>query len=132
MSESYVLDASALLCLIQRESGWERVAAMLPNATISSVNLAEVITKLMSQGMSESVIQNMLGLLQCAIAPFKESDAYLSASLRARTRHLGLSLGDHACLALATTRNAIAATTDRAWLEVKDICAVEYVRPLQG
>ena len=132
MTESFVLDASALLCLIQKEAGSERVAECLPNAVISSVNLAEVITKLMDHGMPESVIQSMLGFLQCDTIPFQETDAYLAAAIRAETRHLGLSLGDRACLALAKSRKAIALTTDRAWTKTKDICVVEYVRPLQG
>jgi len=132
MTESYVLDASALLCLIQKEAGSERVAECLPNAVISSVNLAEVITKLHDHGMPEAIIQSMLGFLQCDTVPFQEADAYLTAALRAETRHLGLSLGDRACLALAKRLSAIAITTDRAWEKLGDLCPVEYIRPLQG
>jgi ribonuclease VapC len=132
MTESYVLDASALLCLIQKEAGSDRVAECLPNAVISSVNLAEVITKLHDHGVPESVIQSMLGFLQCDTVQFQEADAYLAAAIRAETRHMGLSLGDRACLALAKRRKATALTTDRAWLETKDICLVEYIRPPQG
>lgn len=45
MSE-FVLDASALLALIHGEPGAERVLSVLDQAAISSVNLAEVVSRL--------------------------------------------------------------------------------------
>jgi ribonuclease VapC len=41
VSEVFVLDASALLCLLQQESGADRVAEALPHSIISAVNLSE-------------------------------------------------------------------------------------------
>ena len=50
MSE-VVLDASALLALIQHERGAENLTAeLLTDAVISTVNLAEVQTKLVKNG----------------------------------------------------------------------------------
>ena len=43
---SWVLDASALLALLNREPGSEKVVAALPDAVMSSVNLSEVVAKL--------------------------------------------------------------------------------------
>jgi len=34
------------------------------------------------------------------------------------TRHLGLSLGDRSCLALARSRGITVVTADRAWREI--------------
>lgn len=48
-----VLDASALLALINSEPGAETVAAALADATIGAVNLAEVVTKLIELGIRE-------------------------------------------------------------------------------
>jgi ribonuclease VapC len=48
-----VLDASALLALINAEPGAKLVAKALPEATISAVNLAEVVTKLIDIGILE-------------------------------------------------------------------------------
>ncbi|MBA3425206.1 MAG: PIN domain-containing protein, partial [Rubrobacter sp.] len=45
MSE-VVLDASALLALLNREPGHEEVARIVPDAAISAVNLSEVAAKL--------------------------------------------------------------------------------------
>jgi hypothetical protein len=46
-----VLDASAVLALLHREAGAERVKAALPAAMFGSVNLAEVVTKLVERRM---------------------------------------------------------------------------------
>ena len=53
MSEA-VLDSSALLALLWNEPGADYVAAALPGALLSSVNLAEVVTKLCERGSSGS------------------------------------------------------------------------------
>jgi len=42
MNNKYLLDASAILALLQKESGSEMVAQCIPCSAISSVNLAEV------------------------------------------------------------------------------------------
>ncbi len=46
-----VLDASAVLALLLAEPGADQVAATLPGALLSAVNLAEIITKLCERGM---------------------------------------------------------------------------------
>ena len=43
---SWVLDASALLAMLNSEPGSERVAAALADSVMSSVNLSEVVAKL--------------------------------------------------------------------------------------
>ena len=50
-----------------------------------------------------------------------------TAELRPITKHLGLSLGDRACLALAIQENAVAVTSDRTWTML-DICQIESIR----
>jgi ribonuclease VapC len=49
-----VLDASALLALINSEPGWEMVGAALSEAVISAVNLAEFVTKMVDIGIPEA------------------------------------------------------------------------------
>jgi PIN domain nuclease of toxin-antitoxin system len=90
----YVLDASAVLAFLNRETGTERVAEILADAVISSVNLSEIITKLVEIGVPEQEIQQVLHYLSCEIVPFDEDGAWYVARLRPLTRHLGLSLGD--------------------------------------
>lgn len=50
---TFVLDASAVLAVIQGEPGAERVRAVARQAALSAVNLTEVVTKLVAKGVSD-------------------------------------------------------------------------------
>ena len=128
MSETYVLDASAVLCLLQEEKGAERVARALPAAVIGAVNYSEVISKLVESGIDEATADGLMDTLQLTVIPFDRSQARLAGALRATTRRLGLSLGDRACLALAGTEGAIALTCERVWTKFEGPCKVEALR----
>ena len=123
-----VLDASALLALLQDEPGGDRVLESLPGAFISSVNLSEVVAKLAELGMPEPDIRLALSL-GLEVVPFDEALAFSAGTLRTVTRSEGLSLGDRACLALALSRSLPAHTTDRAWRDIHIDVEVEVIRP---
>jgi len=110
-----VLDASALLALLNDETGADLVRELLPDALISTVNLAEVATRLSLLGMAGEQIREVLTLLGLNMAPFDEEQAFLAGSFAAQTHSLGLSLGDRACLALASATGATAVTADHIW-----------------
>lgn len=114
----YVLDASAVLAVIQEEPGSEQIEAHLKTGCIGTVNLAEVVTKLQERGMTDAHIGEALSILDLDIRPFDAPTAIATGKLRAATRSAGLSLGDRACLALAASLGATALTTDRAWERV--------------
>jgi len=59
----YVLDASALLALLNAEKGADLVQGLLADAAISTVNLVEAVTRLSAVGMPENEIQGTLSLL---------------------------------------------------------------------
>jgi PIN domain nuclease of toxin-antitoxin system len=122
-----VLDASALLALLQDEPGSERVLATLPGALISAVNLSEVVAKLAEVGMPAATIQRSLRL-SIEVVPFDDELAVRTGLLRPVTRSAGLSLGDRACLALAASRSLPALTTDRAWNSVATGVDVVVIR----
>ena len=126
----YVLDASALMCLVNGEPGAERVAAVLPRAVISAVNLAEVGAKLNELGADAQTARALLAQLHLTVVSLDEAAAFAAGALRTATRSHGLSLGDRACLALATQRGATALTADRAWMQVGEVVgvSVELVR----
>jgi PIN domain nuclease of toxin-antitoxin system len=113
-----VLDSSALLCLLGSEAGADEVAFALPDAVIGAVNLAEVIAKLRERGLSAAEVHAALDGLPLDVRPFTTSQAHAAGGLRPATRHLGLSLGDRACLALAIELGAAALTADRDWLKL--------------
>jgi ribonuclease VapC len=116
-----VLDASALLAHLRDEPGADVVAeAIASGAVISTVNLAEVFSRVADRGGDPAKLVAELtesGLLDGAITvePFTAADAIDVGRLRPLTRDAGLSLGDRACLALARRLNAPALTADTDW-----------------
>ena len=60
MSHEVVLDASALLALLNEEPGAERVAPYIPGALISAVNLAEAVGKLAEAGVPPGVVMEVV------------------------------------------------------------------------
>lgn len=112
---SFVLDASALLCLLFREPGADQVEARMTRSLVSVVNYHEVLAKLSDRGVEPAEARGMLAELDVEIVDVDREQADLGGALRPLTRNAGLSLGDRSCLALAQSRKAIAVTTDRAW-----------------
>lgn len=116
-----VLDASALLAHLQDEPGGDVVAeAIAGGAVISTVNLAEVFSRVADRGDDPAKLAaelTQIGLLDGAITvePFTAADAIDAGRLRPLTRDAGLSLGDRACLALARRLDAPALTADTDW-----------------
>lgn len=122
-----VLDASAVLAVANAEPGADRVTGR-PPGVMSAVNVAEVYTKLLRAGVPAADIAYGIDALAVEVVPFDRAQAEAAASLHARTRSLGLSLADAACLALGVRRGLPVLTTDRAWAVVDDIGPVEVIR----
>ena len=87
----------------------------LPNASISAVNLSEVLARLQEIGMPESEVAIAVARLNLRVVAFDEPQAHATARLRSVTRHACLSLGDRACLALGYRLGCPVVTADRAW-----------------
>lgn len=119
-----VLDSSAVLALLLGEPGAARVAAVLPGALLSAVNLAEIVTKLCERGMPYAEARAAVEAIGIDIIDFTADQACLAGSLRVATRSLGLSLGDRACLALAQQRTLPAFTADAAWGRLEGVRVV--------
>ncbi len=128
MSDAFVLDASALLCLLNGETGATRVAEALGRSVISAVNLSEVVAKLADSGGPASEIAAAVESLQLEIVPFDELQAMRAGLLRQKTRRAGLSFGDRACLALGEDRDAIVLTCDGVWSTLDLGVAIEQLR----
>jgi PIN domain nuclease of toxin-antitoxin system len=123
-----VLDATAVLALLNDEPGAGKVASLLPQAVMSTVNLAEVVTKLAEAGMPEGTIKTVLGELGLTVIPFDEDLALRTGLLRPATSDYGLSLGDRACLALGQHLRRPALTADRMWKTVKLGVDIQMIR----
>jgi ribonuclease VapC len=124
-----VLDASALLALLNNEPGADKLTPeLLSNATSSTVNLAEVQTKLVSEGGNpDEAWEDTLSPVREA-APFTEEQAKIAGSLVAQTRPWGLSLGDRACLALGIVLKAPIYTADKSWKNLKLGVRIHVIR----
>lgn len=123
-----VLDASAVLAAILEEPGHEAVLELRERALFSAVNLAEARARLSDYGFDSRSIDTSIGLFNLEVVDFDARQAVASADLRPATRSAGLSLGDRACLALASQRGAVAVTADRAWATVRVPVEVRVIR----
>lgn len=121
-----VLDASAVLALLEDERGADKVWAHLPGARLSAVNAAEVIAKLVDGGSEPAEAGELLARLGAEIVPFEAGDVALSAGARRGGR--ALPLGARACLALAERLGLPALTADRSWAELGGAAKVELIR----
>jgi len=112
-----VLDASALLATLLGEPGGDEVENLLLDPAqlpvMSAVNWCEVFDRLLRNGMTEDQVDALLGGLHAEILEFTREQAKIAAGYRIAAPWL--SLGDRACLALATTLQAATWTTDRLW-----------------
>lgn len=124
----FVLDASALLALVNNEAGANEVRALLARSIMSSVNLCETVYRLRQARMSLEEIRLALAPLIPEAVPFDDSLAYVAASIHDKTRGQGLSLGDCACLALALTRGIPAVTTESEWEKCEIGVSVKRIR----
>lgn len=112
-----IMDSSAYLALVHLELGHVEVARRM-NDTIcvmSSVNIAEVLSKQAEIGIPTREALILLQLTGDGIEDFGIDDAELTASLRQLTRTYGLSLGDRACLALSLRMQCPVLTADQLW-----------------
>jgi ribonuclease VapC len=128
-SNKVVLDASAILAVIHGEHGSGKLsAALLANSVVSSVNLAEVHSKLVAKGWdAEQAWEDCLGVVD-QVVPFSMEHAKRTGSLILATRSIGLSLGDRACLALALELKAVVYTADRSWKNLKIDLRINSIR----
>lgn len=123
-----VLDASAVLALLNRETGAGLVEARFPDAALSVANVIEVGSKLMDGGMTFEAAWEAIDLLDVEMVAIDLELAGLATALREATRRRGLSLADRLCLATAIRLGATALTADRAWAELDLPCPIEVIR----
>lgn len=125
----WVLDASALLVLLNCEPGSDQVEeALAEGALVTAVNVSDVVAKLSDAGIPEPAIRQALGALPMTVVDFDEDLAYRAGLLRQATRGAGLSLGDRACLARAQRTGVAVLTAERAWTTLNVNVSVRVAR----
>jgi ribonuclease VapC len=122
---SVVFDSSAILAYLLNETGEDVVSgATASDSAMLSVNLAEVMTRLVRNGATPKDAGEVLAALPVTIHAFDEALALQAGAMFAATRRFGLSLGDRACLALAQRENLPVLTADRAWADAGPVVGV--------
>lgn len=123
-----VLDSSAVLALLRNEPGAELVRRIIARSLLCSVNLSEIVSKLIERGASAPAALEIARGLPYRVVPYDEGLASDAGVLWGETRSTGLSLGDRACLALARREVLPALTTDQRWAREKVGVDVQLIR----
>ncbi len=113
-----VFDASAILAAANSETGGKMIFDLRDASAVSTVNLAEVKSKLVQRGLSPSDAWTAALSFSSEIYPFDSEQASIAGGLIVATRQFGLSLGDRACLALAMVLDAPVYTSDKVWAKL--------------
>jgi PIN domain nuclease of toxin-antitoxin system len=111
----YALDSSAVIALVRREQGWEKVQSALEHSVISAISLTESMTKLIRQGGEPRLVERLLRALDLEVIPWDEELAWASRDLSPLAWTNGLSFADRACLTLARQLDLAAMTADKEW-----------------
>lgn len=123
-----VLDASAILAFLHNEPGHDEVEATIVRSVASSVNWSEVVQKSLAHGVDVTGLRADIEALGLHVLPFTPDDSEVAAILWAKSRSLGLSLADRACLALALRRSLPVLTADRTWAGLDLGVKVQLIR----
>ena len=124
-----ILDASAVIALIADEKGAAEVASIITHSMMSSVNVSEVAKFLIDHHeLNKSEAINIIQTLIAEIIPFDENHAYSAAELITKTKIIGLSLGDRACIALGLETSYPIYTADKAWSKIDLGCKINLIR----
>ena len=107
-----VFDASAVLALLQGETGAGRLQTLQPKAVVNAVNAAEVLAKLVNRGLPASEAQAAFRALHLEVTPFDPAMAEISAQYVRK----GVSLGDRCFLAAARLQGP-------GWTSDRDLAA---------
>ncbi len=123
-----VLDASAVIAFLLNEAGGQQIGRNLKTSALTSVNLAEVATRLSEANMPADEIAEVVDSLDCDIVAINADVGLYAGLMRAATRHKGLSLGDRICLAFAKLAGLPVYTADRPWADLDIGVDVRLIR----
>lgn len=117
--KKHLIDTSALIALLKKESGYRLVEHVIANSAISSVNLSELVAVLTRVSIPENEIDDIISDIVPEIIPFSYDLSVQTGKLVKFTKDYGLSLGDRACISTAEYYNMEIYTADKAWLKLQ-------------
>ncbi len=124
----FVIDSSVILAILRSESGNDSAGIYVPHAAMSSVSLAEIVTKCIEWELDPDDAVTFVRDTGMNVHDFTGDDAILAGRLAVGVPKGVLSLGDRACIATAVRLKATAVTADRVWAELALPCPIELIR----
>jgi len=131
---NFVLDSSAILRMLDKEAGWQRVAEILELYAvgscalfISAVQWGEIAGRIRKRGgvLEQIRVMGKLSQLQLVIEPVMPEQAVRAAELKADR---GISYADAFALELATrSPERILITADYDFKNVSDLANIEFL-----
>ncbi len=103
------------MAFMNSEPGGALVEDKIATAGITTVNVCEIATKLISGGMPLDVAIAAILRTRPHVLVFDQVLAFESAGLVSITKPLGLSLGDRACLSAGRIYGVPVLTADKTW-----------------
>lgn len=116
---AFVLDRSAIVAVLRREPGAEKVIPYLYGGLVSVETVTELLTEASRHGATVKTTLDRLKQLQLEIVPFTEAQAILTAELRAKDEGNVLDRSDLSVLSLAAHRKATILTANEELTKVK-------------
>ncbi len=110
------------------EVGGDFVFTRLRGARMSAANFAECLSRVVERGGRIGAVEAIVRSYEITLIPFGAEHARIAAELREPTRHLGLSLGDRACLALARDLSIAVLTADHRLSQADVELVIEMIR----
>lgn len=113
MADRHVLDASAVLCLLDDAPGADRIAAILDTASISSVSVALVAAELARRGADPREVTSLLRELHLTVIPFSFEQAIEAGTSEVAVRGESTSMEHWIVRAIAVKLGATAVPDER-------------------
>lgn len=120
-----IIDASALIALLNEEPGSEIVAEHISEATISAINLGEVAQYHLRSFSNLEAFKAVMTALELEVLSVDDQQAYEAARIRTASIQRGkkgsqLSQADTICLAAAKLNDWTILTADKEWKTIAD------------
>ena len=106
------------MALMLNETGADVVMRVVRGSRMSAVNVSDCCSRGVERGASPTDVLTILNTYEIEIVAFDLALAIEAARLREPTRAQGASLGDRACLALASSRGLPVYTSDRRLADI--------------
>jgi len=133
MARPVLLDASSVLAWAYDEPGAEVVDAVIGRAFITAPNMAEVVSKLLRNGVAGGSFADDLVAAGLTVLPMTWAHVRAIAEIQGAEEPIGgarrLSLGDLCCLAVGTVEEMEVLTADRTWARLDLKASVRTIRP---